>query len=151
MNSATKFDQVRHELGGLAIRWDEHHDQEVYIEVAPGNIPAACTRLFDNLRLRFVIISGSDTQQGFELLYHFADDSQGAIITLRTMLPGHEDPHIASITSLITGASWVEREIHELLGIHFDGHPSLKHLLLGDDWPANNYPLRQDNEQKRER
>ncbi|MCK9615713.1 MAG: NADH-quinone oxidoreductase subunit C, partial [Candidatus Omnitrophica bacterium] len=41
-------------------------------------------------------------------------------------------------------SDWVEREIHELLGINFKGHPNLKHLLLDDDWPKDSYPLRKD-------
>jgi len=41
-------------------------------------------------------------------------------------------------------AEWIEREIHEMFGVNFKGHPNLKHLLLKDDWPEGNYPLRRD-------
>jgi NADH-quinone oxidoreductase subunit C len=39
-------------------------------------------------------------------------------------------------------SDWVEREIHEMLGIKFIGHPRLTHLLLDDDWPKGDFPLR---------
>ena len=39
-------------------------------------------------------------------------------------------------------AEWIEREIWEMLGINFKGHPNLKRLLLAEDWPEDKYPLR---------
>jgi formate hydrogenlyase subunit 5 len=41
-------------------------------------------------------------------------------------------------------AEWIEREIQDLLGIRFDGHPNPKRLILADDWPEGVYPLRKD-------
>jgi len=45
-------------------------------------------------------------------------------------------------TAFTDGALWIEREMHELLGVNFPGHPNLKKLLLPDDWPDGVYPLR---------
>jgi NADH-quinone oxidoreductase subunit C len=42
-------------------------------------------------------------------------------------------------------AEWIEREMWELLGIKFLGHPDLRHLLLSDDWPEDNFPLRRNH------
>ena len=54
------------------------------------------------------------------------------------------NPEIDSLAPLFEAANWVEREIHELLGINFRGHPDMRRLLLSDDWPQGVYPLRQD-------
>ena len=55
-----------------------------------------------------------------------------------------EDLRIDSLTPIMKGAEWIEREIHELFGVEFKGHPRLIKLLLPDDWPDNLYPLRRD-------
>ena len=53
-------------------------------------------------------------------------------------------PELESIASFCPAAEWIEREIWELLGGEFIDHPDLRHLLLSDDWPEGNYPLRKD-------
>ena len=64
-------------------------------------------------------------------------------IIVRTRLPRIE-PHITSVTDLWPGANWHEREVFDLFGITFDGHPDLRRLLLPDDWVG--HPLRKDYE-----
>jgi len=55
---------------------------------------------------------------------------------------------IPTITDIIPGALLYEREIHDLFGVKFEGHPNLEPLILPDDWPADNYPLRKNRTQK---
>jgi NADH:ubiquinone oxidoreductase subunit C len=78
-----------------------------------------------------------------EILYHFTLEDINLLISLRVRL---EKPNleVESLAPLFEAANWVEREIHELLGINFKGHPDLRMLLLPDDWPRGVYPLRQD-------
>jgi Ni,Fe-hydrogenase III component G len=47
-----------------------------------------------------------------------------------------------SFTDFMPAADWIEREIHEMLGVDFVGHPNLTKLLLPDDWPEGNHPYR---------
>ena len=49
-----------------------------------------------------------------------------------------------SITPWLPGAEFIEREIHDLLGVNFTGHPRMERLILSDDWPEGVYPLRRD-------
>ena len=52
------------------------------------------------------------------------------------------NPEFDSLTTVFRASDLIEREIHEMLGVNFAGHPGLKHLLLDHDWPKDNYPLR---------
>ncbi|MCX5716363.1 MAG: NADH-quinone oxidoreductase subunit C, partial [Candidatus Omnitrophica bacterium] len=94
---------------------------------------------------RFITATAIDLVSAIEILYHFCDDKSGKTISLRTVLLDKQHPKIQSIAPIITGAEWIEREMWEMLGIDFTGHPNLKHLLLIDDWPEGKYPLRHDH------
>lgn len=82
-------------------------------------------------------ITGQHTPEGIELLYHFWE---GQGLTLRTRLP-HDEARIASLTDLIPGAAFYEREVAEMLHVTFEGHPDPRPLLLPDDWHGE-APLR---------
>ncbi len=84
-------------------------------------------------------ITGDDTGEGVCVLYHFWNNYG---ITLRTVLP-YDGLHIATLTDLIPGAAFYEREVFEMLGITFDGHPNLEQLFLPDDWD-DGHPLRRE-------
>ncbi|HUG09242.1 MAG TPA: NADH-quinone oxidoreductase subunit C [Acidimicrobiia bacterium] len=59
-----------------------------------------------------------------------------------TTTTGREDPTVASLTPIWPGAGYGEREVYDLFGIHFEGHPDLTRILMPDDWEG--YPLRKD-------
>ena len=112
---------------------------ETFVELPPDCIHPAVRLLIERFDLRHLsTITGQDTGSEIELLYHFWN---GSGLTLRTSLP-REEPHIATVTDLIPGAAFYEREVSEMLGVTFDGHPDLRALLLPDDWDGE-APLRQ--------
>jgi formate hydrogenlyase subunit 5 len=86
-------------------------------------------------------ISGLDLGEKIGLMYHIR--TNGAIVTIRTEVP-KENPKISSITDIIPGASFHEREVADLFGVVFQGHPNPARLILPEDWPENLYPLRKD-------
>ncbi len=75
------------------------------------------------------------------MLYHLTFQGTGLVVTVRTLLPKPK-PAIESLAAEIPGAEWIEREVHELLGAEFSGHPDPRHLVLADDWPDGVHPLR---------
>ncbi len=103
------------------------------------------TFLFNTCRFRFTIVTAIDTDHTFELLYHFGDDRNGCVVTVKAVIRDRTKPRIQSLTPVIPGAEWIEREIHDLYGVDFINHPNLKRLILADDWPDGVYPLRKDN------
>ena len=77
----------------------------------------------------------------FELNYHLVSIPNKTKIRLRTRVSGG-DPVVDSLVPVWPGAGWLEREIFDLMGIRFSGHPDLRRILLPDDWEG--YPLRKD-------
>ncbi len=122
---------------------EERSVKRVFIEVSPNDVPEASRLMFHDLQARFQIATGVDTPTAIEVLYHWALDSLGCVVTVRTRL-NRENPEIESIAPLCPAAEWIEREMWELLGIRFRNHPDLRHLLLRDDWPEGKHPLRRD-------
>jgi Ni,Fe-hydrogenase III component G len=116
----------------------------VYLLCESENVYPICLFLFDTLELRFVISTGIDAEHCFEVLHHFTDDECGCVVTVKAFIRDREAPEIESITPLIAGAEWIEREMHDILGINFRNHPNLRRLILTDDWPEGVYPLRKE-------
>lgn len=139
--------EIRQSLGGKIIDWQEKSSRRVYFTVKKEDIVEVVRFLFKDLKLRFSIASGIDTPEALELLYHFSNDKQGEFYSVRTFIADKKNPEIASIAPIFPGAEWAEREIWEMLGIKFTGHPNLKRLLLAEDWPEGKYPLRHDGSQ----
>lgn len=120
-------------------------DRRLYLDCEAAESLGLNAYLFTDCGLRFTIITAIDTDHGFEVLYHYANDETGCIVTVRALIRDHQTPKIQSITPMIPGAEWIEREVHDLLGIEFEGHPNLKRLILADDWPQGVYPLRKEH------
>jgi len=115
----------------------------VYIEIKSESIVKVANYIFKDLGARFNTASGVDARQHIEILYHFTIEDINLVISLRVKLPKSK-LEIDSLAPSFEAANWIEREIHELLGINFKGHPDLRKLLLSDDWPEGVYPLRRD-------
>lgn len=77
----------------------------------------------------------------FELNYHLLSLSRRDSLRLRVRLPG-DSPVIETVVPVWPTANWHEREIFDLFGMRFEGHPDLRRMLLPDDWEG--YPLRKD-------
>jgi len=117
--------------------------QRVYVEIKPEAIVPVGTHIFRDLGARFNIASGVDTRTHIEILYHFIVEDLNLLISVRVKLP-RENPVIQSLGARIPAVDWIEREMAEMLGITFEGHPDMRRLLLSADWPEGVYPLRRD-------
>jgi NADH:ubiquinone oxidoreductase subunit C len=135
-------DRIKEELGAKIFDWKEVSARRIYFTLDKKDIFKVTEILFKELGLRFVTASGVDIIDGFEIIYHFSFDKAGEIYSARVLITGKDDPKIDSITPIFPGAEWIEREMWEMLGIDFTGHPNLKRLLLSEDWPEGEYPLR---------
>ncbi len=83
-----------------------------------------------------------DDLERFEVIYHFLSLPHNTRIRLKARLP-EENPTIGSVTSIWKGANFLEREVYDLMGIAFEGHPDLRRILLPEDYEEG-HPLRKD-------
>jgi Ni,Fe-hydrogenase III component G len=134
---------LRESLGGRILATESRSPRQTYVSVSCSDIPDAARCLFERLGGRLATVTGLDERDGIELLYHFCFDAERIVLTVKTKV-AKPDPRISSITPFLPGAEWIEREIHDLLGVRFDGHPRPERLILADDWPEGVYPLRKD-------
>jgi len=137
-------EEVKNHLSGKIKNWEVKNPKRVYFEIDKNDLKEIAQELYKGFGMRLSTITGIDNEKNFELIFHFGLDKTGELFNVRAFITDKINPEIDSLVDLFKSSDWVEREIHELLGINFKGHPNLKHLLLDDDWPKNNYPLRKD-------
>jgi len=126
-----KFPEVKEEAGTNNIIVSK----ESLLEVAQylKNPPLA----LDNLHC----ITAIDRKEKMELVYILYSIREHYGVTLKVYLTS-EDLNVASLSALWKSANWLEREVYDLFGIIFSGHPDLRRILNPYDWKG--YPLRKD-------
>lgn len=143
MHPNESLTEVASRMQDLCSEVDQRSDRRLYLKTNPASIRPVTRLLFDECDARLQTVSGVDGPETIELLYHWANDRHGWVATVQTEI-NRDSPSIESITENCQAAQWIERELWELLGIQFEGHPDLRHLLLTDDWPKGEFPLRRD-------
>ena len=125
---------------------EQQSDNRIYLSCESENSYAVNKFLFEDVPLRFVIATGIDSDDCFEILYHYSYDQTGCVITIKAYIRDRENPVIESIAPFLPAAEWIEREMHDILGIEFKNHPDMRRLILADDWPEGVYPMRKDTD-----
>jgi NADH-quinone oxidoreductase subunit C len=149
-------DGIRRLIPGATIQPADAIDMPT-LDVVREQIVDICRVLRDDPGLQFSFlaeITAADllpNEPRYEVVYHLAclgpafAQASGAAparrLRLRVWLPG-QDPRLPSVTSVYPAAGWLERELFDLFGLVFEGHPDLRRILMADDWEG--YPLRKD-------
>jgi NADH-quinone oxidoreductase subunit C len=119
---------------------------ELTITVAPGDIVAAVEVLRDDERCRYysiIDITAVDwpgREPRFDVVYHFLSPSHNRRV--RVKIEVGETAAVPSIIAVFPGADWFEREVYDLYGVPFTGHPDMRRLLT--DYGFEGHPLRKD-------
>ena len=120
---------------------------ETTIVVPPELLRATAERCREDAKLQYnfltdaTCVDRTPAEPRFELNYHLVSIPRREKVRLRVWVSG-KDPVVDSLVPLWPGANWLEREIFDLFGIRFNGHPDLRRILLPDDWEG--HPLRRD-------
>src|SRR5437773_5015890 len=139
---------------------------DAFAVVEPGDLLEVCRFLHDDPRLKFELLNCITSvdylepdpkkapKAGFEphleVVYHLSSFTHKHRFVLKVILPRWKDnkagelPEVPSVVSIWRTADWHEREVYDLSGIWFTGHPELRRILLSEDWVG--HPLRKDYE-----
>ena len=137
-----------------------------WIEVSPEGLVEVCEFLKGDSKLNFDMLNcitvvdycEPDPKKAkkvkwephLEVVYHLSSISQKHTLVLKVKLPRWKDdvegeiPDLPSVAGVWSTADWHEREVYDLSGVQFTGHPDLRRILCPDDWEG--YPLRKDYE-----
>ncbi len=127
-----------------SVKWDRN---ELTLWVDRSTLRDACALLRDDAATRFEFLSDITcvdwypSEPRFEVVYHLLSISRKERVRLKVRLHG-SDPNVESLTSLWPGANPFEREVFDLFGIRFNGHPYLRRIMMPEDWEG--HPLRKD-------
>jgi len=119
------------------------NDTDVWIE--PQDLPTVARFLKETSDLDFATvtaISAVDYIEYFELVYHLLSMRRNRRAVVKMRFYGRDEPTVASVIEIWQGADLQEREIWDLMGIHFEGHPNMKRILLWEGFDG--HPLRKD-------
>jgi NADH-quinone oxidoreductase subunit C len=120
---------------------------EVTLFVRPPSLVRVCEFLRDAPDARFNYLSDvtaldrHPNEPRFEVVYHLYSIERNHGLRLKVRLPG-DDPRVASVVPVWPGANAFEREVYDLFGVYFEGHPDLRRILMPEEWEG--YPLRKD-------
>jgi len=123
---------------------------EVVCRVAPEHVAEVCAALKSDTRtfmkyLRLItVVDYEENDQEFEVVYHLYSLEHQHKMVLKARVPA-ADPALPTVTTVWRGADWYEREMHDLFGVVFSGHPNLVTLILPDGFEGypgrKSYPL----------
>ena len=143
-------DQIKEHLEknrAADFEWIKISHGDLVGEITPDKLIELCRYLRSDADLQFNFLSMitavdylGKRERRFEVVYSLYSIPQHHRIMLK--VPINEDEEIPSLTVLWDTANWQEREVYDMFGIRFAGHPDLRRILMDDDWLG--YPQRKD-------
>ena len=120
---------------------------ELTLELDRASLADVVEFLRDDAEMQFDFLSDvtcvdlAPSEPRFEVIYHLLSLPRKTRLRLKVRLHG-DDPNIESITPLWPSANFFEREVFDLFGVRFNGHPYLRRIMMPEDWEG--HPLRKD-------
>lgn len=116
--------------------------KRLYFEVKNEDVREVVDYIFNKMGCRLSTATATEIYHGLEVLYHFSHDATGQYFCPRIIIKDKKKPSMNSITLIVKGAEWIEREMFDLWGINFEGHPRMEKLLTKDNPKGLDKPLR---------
>ena len=134
-------------LPGVHLESAPSRDLQTTFYIQRDDVPAVMTAMRDRAELRFSVLAELTAvdfwprEPRFELIYILISLEHRLRVRLKVRLAG-DSANVATVSSVWPAANWLEREVWDLFGIAFDGHPDPRRLLMPEDWEG--HPLRKD-------
>lgn len=123
----------------------EWRDESLWVEPSAMREVAEFLRDEPGLDFKFLnSVSAVDYVHYFEVVYHLTSLEHNHSAVVKTRLYSREEPTASSVVPVWPGADFQEREIYDLMGVSFEGHPNLKRIMLWEGFPG--HPQRKDFE-----
>ncbi len=130
-----------------AVEGAQFDRDELSIYIRRASIREACAILRDTPELQYNFLSDITavdwypSEPRFEVVYNLLSIPKKRRVRLKVRLAS-DDVRLESVTSVWPAANYFEREVFDLFGVHFEGHPYLRRIMMPDDWQG--HPLRKD-------
>jgi membrane-bound hydrogenase subunit beta len=142
MTDAEFIPSIQADLGEKIVEVRGAGPKRVSLTVRPADLVSTARLLREKYGITHITtISGVDKGETFELIYHLT--MEWIACAFRTSIP-KADPRIDSTCAVWPGAILYERELQDMFGIVVENIPDGRRLLLPDDWPEGQFPLRKD-------
>lgn len=132
--------RINEAVPGAATEWS---GGDVWVDC--GKLPEVAAYLRDAPDLDFALlraVSAVDYVEYFEVVYHLLSLRKNQSAVVKTRSYSRTEPSVPSVVNVWKGAELQEREVWDLMGVHFEGHPNMKRVLLWEGFPG--HPLRKD-------
>jgi len=135
-------EEIKRVFGGRVLELKTPRKRRLFVAVSSTDYKEFMKYLAETVRITHIsTMTGFDAGAKIEVMPHLF--GLGVELTVRTSVP-KDKPELDSVTDIYPGALLYEREVHDLLGVIFKGHPDLSRLILPEEWPEGVYPLRKD-------
>ena len=147
MDHDALFASLQNAVPGAQVETAPSIDLQTTVYVSRDDVPAVARALRDRPELAFALLAEVTAvdvwprEPRFELVYILVSIVNRLRLRLKVRLHG-SDAHVATVSGVWPAANWLEREVWDLFGIEFDGHPDPRRLLMPEDWEG--FPLRKD-------
>ncbi len=142
LTASELLDQIQSEYQGEVTGSRADSDVDAWTQVPAEDIREMARFIMETWDpVHLSTITGVDNGRQIELLYHFV--TNGISLNVRAAVDKGVD-RIETITPLVPAAIMYEREVQEMLGVEIAGHPDPRRLVLPEDWPDGDYPLRRE-------
>ena len=142
MTASELIEQLKSNYDGELTEAEARADGQAWVGVPAADIQRMAQFIVDTWGpVHLSTISGNDRGGHIDVIYHFV--AGGVSLNLRAAVDKSVD-QIDTITPIVPAAIMYEREVNDMFGVTIAGHPDPRRLVLPEDWPEGDYPLRRD-------
>jgi NADH-quinone oxidoreductase subunit C len=147
LTAATTVTLVKEKFSRAVVEVGEFRGEQTIV-LLPEFLPGVCTYLQKNLRYNFLstitAVDWPERTPRFDVVYQLLSLPNQCVLRLKVRVgeQAEASPAVPSVCAIWPGANWYEREVYDLFGITFAGHPDLRRILMPPDWTT--HPLRKD-------
>jgi Ni,Fe-hydrogenase III component G len=138
--------QIKANFADAVLKVENPSPDSVYLSIKLESLTAVVDSLTNQIGARFMTITGTDERNlsgNLVANYIFSFDKEKFFLVLKAEVDA-TNALVDSISHIVPGANWSEREIRDLVGLQFKNHPDPRRLILSDDFPEGMHPLRKD-------